>query len=62
MGCALDLLENPKARSHILEWRSVVNESRGIAHLLIDMWNEEEQMLCGRNVCRGVNGIFVTLT
>ncbi|TPX40959.1 hypothetical protein SeMB42_g03105 [Synchytrium endobioticum] len=45
MGCVLDLLENQKARSHVLEWRSVADESRGIAHLLIDMWTEEERVL-----------------
>ncbi|TPX32808.1 hypothetical protein SmJEL517_g04137 [Synchytrium microbalum] len=45
MGCALDLLENPKARFHVLEWRSVVDESQGIGHLLIDMWHKEEENL-----------------
>ncbi|KAJ3409452.1 hypothetical protein CcCBS67573_g01272 [Chytriomyces confervae] len=45
LGCLLDLLENPKARSHVLEWRSSKNEQTGVAHLLIALWNSEERRL-----------------
>ncbi|KAJ3070178.1 hypothetical protein HDU98_006795 [Podochytrium sp. JEL0797] len=45
LGCLLDLLENPKARSHVLEWRSVEDEQKGIANFLITLWNTEEQRL-----------------
>ncbi|ORY47739.1 ARM repeat-containing protein [Rhizoclosmatium globosum] len=45
LGCMLDLLENPKARSHVLQWRSVEDEQKGIANFLIKLWNSEEQRL-----------------
>ncbi|KAI9346986.1 armadillo-type protein [Obelidium mucronatum] len=45
LGALLDLLENPKARSHILEWRSSENEQRGVVNLLIKLWTLEEQRM-----------------
>jgi hypothetical protein len=48
LGCMLDLLENPKARSHAMEWRSPRNERKSIANLLIEMWNTEERKLGGK--------------
>ncbi|KAI8607701.1 armadillo-type protein [Chytriomyces sp. MP71] len=45
LGCILDLLENPKARSHVLEWRSHEDEQKGVAHMLIHLWNVEETRL-----------------
>ncbi|KAI8811199.1 armadillo-type protein [Cladochytrium replicatum] len=41
LGCLLDLLENPKARLHMLEWRGSVR-NRNTATLLIELWNAEE--------------------
>ncbi|KAJ3292855.1 hypothetical protein HK104_004956 [Borealophlyctis nickersoniae] len=57
LGCLLDLVENPKARHHLLEWRTNKNEQRGIGHLLIDLWEAEESKL---GVPQGVNGMLLS--
>ena len=43
--CVLDMLENPKSIYHIIQWRTKKDVTRGIAHLLITLWQEEEQEL-----------------
>ncbi|KAJ1552424.1 hypothetical protein HK096_000231, partial [Nowakowskiella sp. JEL0078] len=42
-GCLLDLMENPIARLHLLEWRS--KDKKKIFNLLIQLWNQEEMKL-----------------
>lgn len=42
IGCLLDLLENPKTMYHILEWRTKKDSKKGIEHLLISIWCDEE--------------------
>ncbi|KAJ3211204.1 hypothetical protein HDU82_006437 [Entophlyctis luteolus] len=58
LGCLLDLLENPKARSHVLEWRSSANEQTGVVHLLVSLWNSEETRL-GEKVPSGFAGKLI---
>ncbi|KAI9333936.1 armadillo-type protein [Zopfochytrium polystomum] len=57
MGCLLDILENPKARSHILEWRSSTCETKGAAHLLVKLWLLEENRL---GVTQGPSGSLMS--
>ncbi|KAJ3274779.1 hypothetical protein HDV01_001982 [Terramyces sp. JEL0728] len=45
LGCLLDFLENPKAVLHVLQWRTKENPTKGIEHLLIGLWNMEEEKL-----------------
>ena len=47
LGCLLDLLENPKTRAHVLEWRSGSKNTRTVASVLIALWNAEEKALGG---------------
>ena len=49
LGTMLDLLENPKARSHVLEWRSAFDDLKGIGNLLVSLWNVEEKSLGGES-------------
>lgn len=49
LGCLLDLLENPKTRAHILEWRSDSNSSCTVASTLISLWKMEEKSLGGKS-------------
>ncbi|KAJ3131086.1 hypothetical protein HK100_006830 [Physocladia obscura] len=53
---ALFSVDGIKARSHVLEWRSAYNEQTGVAHLLISLWNSEEQRL---GVPNGPLGLLV---
>lgn len=49
LGAFLDLLENPKARSHALEWRynEAISEKKSVVNLLVQMWkNEEKDIAC----------------
>ncbi|KAJ3088135.1 hypothetical protein HK102_009483 [Quaeritorhiza haematococci] len=45
LGCMLDLLENPKARPHVLEWKRKRAENAGIGQLLVELWMSEERNL-----------------
>lgn len=46
LNCLLDLLENPKTRFYVEEWkRKSVGGSKGIQHLLIEFWNHEEAQI-----------------
>lgn len=45
LGVMLDILENPRARSHVLEWRMKADIEKGFGNLLIQLWNQEETEL-----------------
>jgi hypothetical protein len=52
LNCLLDLLENPKTRFHVYEWRrkigggeGVTPDRLGIQHYLIEIWNEQEKLV-----------------
>lgn len=54
LGAFLDLLENPKARSHALEWKYVdahEEEKKSLVNLLIKLWREEEKALGCKYFC-----------
>ena len=55
LGCSLDLLENPKARFHLLEWRTKSSEKKGLANLLIMFWRQEEKSL---GVCKSSHAVL----
>ncbi|KAI8913594.1 armadillo-type protein [Gorgonomyces haynaldii] len=55
LGCVLDLLENPKAIYHLLQWRTKSSVNRGIAHLLVEMWNQEQDRV---QAIKGVDGLI----
>jgi hypothetical protein len=54
LNCLLDLLENPKTRFHVYEWRRKLgggegspesSDRLGIQHYLIEIWNEQEKLV-----------------
>jgi hypothetical protein len=52
LNCLLDLLENPKTRFHVYEWRrklgggeGITPDRMGIQHYLIEIWNEQEKKI-----------------
>ena len=56
MSGLLDLLENPKTRFYVYEWRrKTVTGKKGIQHLLIEFWNDEERYI---NVAVQEHGIL----
>jgi hypothetical protein len=50
LGAFLDLLENPKARSHALEWRynECPSEKKSVVNLLVQLWKNEEKYIACR--------------
>ncbi|KAJ3343461.1 hypothetical protein HDU93_008120 [Gonapodya sp. JEL0774] len=53
LGCLSDLLENPRARAHLLEWRTERDVKRGAVSMLLEIWESEERMLDMREGNRG---------
>lgn len=51
LGCLLDLSDNPKTLTHLLQWEG--NENVKIAHFLCELWRIEEKEI---NVQRDENG------
>lgn len=52
LNCLLDLLENPKTRFHVYEWRRKLPDNegnipkgKGIQHYLIEIWTEQEKRI-----------------
>jgi len=54
LGCVLDLSDNPKTLTHMLQWESKDNQS--IAHFLCALWRDEERDL---GVERDENGVIL---
>jgi len=42
LGCLLDLSENERALPCVIEWRSSANMNTTAAHLLVQLWRQEE--------------------
>lgn len=55
LGCLLDLLENPKTALHLLEWRTKKDSKRGIEHVLISIWCQEEIRIGIKETELGIN-------
>lgn len=66
IGCVLDLLENPKCIYLALQWRTQSDVKKGIAHLLLKLWEEDEQRLAkgkAKSMAgsdRGKDGLVIT--
>jgi len=54
LGCVLDLSDNPKTLTHMLQWESKDNQS--VAHFLCALWRDEER---GLGVERDENGVIL---
>lgn len=54
LGCILDLSDNPKTLTHLLQWESKDNNK--ISHFLCAMWRDEEKEI---GVERDENGIIM---
>lgn len=61
LGCVLDLLENPKGIYMALQWRTKGDVNRGIAHLMIQLWTEDQARISKehpRNQSSKMNEIY----
>ncbi len=52
LGCVLDLLENPKTRLYLLEWKWVDSHKHmiNLPRLLIQLWKEEERRFSSESI------------
>ena len=53
LGCILDLSDNPKTLTHMLQWES--KDNNNISHFLCALWRDEEKDI---GVERDENGII----
>ena len=53
LGCVLDLSDNPKTLTHLLQWEG--KENCKISHFLCELWRTEEKE---NGVDRDENGII----
>lgn len=54
LGCLLDLSDNVKSLAHLMQWEGKDNQK--VAHLLCNLWREEEKEI---GVSRDEQGVII---